>query len=809
MIPNAGACRRHAPSTGGAIRFLLQSPLAWGAAALVFAFFWVVASPTAPTSFWTHAELGTDISEALAADDWQFHSRNRSLGYRDGPVWLRWEVPEDASEVIVLHNAWVDNFRLYFVRDGRVLAAHTSGGNHPASERLVAHSEFIFPLPQRPRPSHVYILDHNSTAPVLYPASFETWDSLLRHASALHAGHGLFYGIALIMLIYNLVIYFSVGDRAYLYLVLYAGSLMTLLATSDGFGQFYLWSQSAWIQNTLVSLTMAGVVVFLGEFCRAFLATEQHTPLLSRALRAAQVLMVANTVLILAVDNEYSAMLEPLLVLGFAAVLLTIGVWRSLQGSAAAQIFLAANGIVCVFGSVVALTHLGWIPDSPLGRQAALVGAALELALLSFALARRLKNQERLREILADEASSLSRQVEELKAASNLAEEHRQLQRSMQHQQKLKTIGQLAGGIAHDFNNILATILGFAELALDKSEDRHKQQRYLEEIRDAGERGAALVKQLITYSRGDHGRAAKLDLNSAVSEAATLLRGSLPTTVTVTATLPERHLSAVLDATQLKQVLVNLCLNASEAMANRGTITLSLRSASPQSLQCSSCLNRFSGEFAVVSVADQGQGFEGRTYELFTPFYSTKPVGRGSGLGLSVVHGIVHEHGGHIHATSAGEEATGAEAGDTPRGSRFEVYLPLAEASGRSKAPRQHILLIEDDQAMARYLEALLAEQGYEVTSVGLPTTALETFMADPDVFDLVITDQVMPHGTGLELAQDLLELRPELPIILTTGNPDALSQSAVRHSGVKAVFGKPIQSEALMSKIRGLLTAS
>jgi signal transduction histidine kinase/CheY-like chemotaxis protein len=773
----------------------LQSPLTWGAAALIFAFLWVLNSPSSASGYSSIRGIGTDIEAAISARDWEYSPRSRSLGYPAEPVWLRWTVPADNSNLIAIHNPWVDNFQIFFVKDHQVLASATAGGNHAASSREIDNPEYVFELPDSPRPDSVYILDSESTSPALYPVSFTTWQELVSYTTTLHVLHGIFYGIMLIMLIYNAVIYTSVGDRAYLYLVLYTFSLTVLIATSDGFGQHYLWRDSTWLQNALVSISLTAVIVFLGQFCISFLELRKHLPLAARVVRALQLLIIANTATILLVDNEFSAPLEPVILLVFAAMLVVIGTWRAWQGSGSAQIFLVANGIVCLFGSLVALTHLGWIPDSAVGRQGALLGAALEVALLSIALARRLKRQERLQELLRAKTDALTEEVQQLKAASDLAEQHRQLQRSMQHQQKLKTIGQMAGGIAHDFNNILATILGFTELALERPDDKDKQLRYLQEVRDAGQRGAALVKQLITYSRGDQRTVSTINLNHAVGEAVTLLRGSLPATVSLRPAFPEKRLSTELDATQLKQVLVNLCLNASEAMSNRGSINLALSEQQVDSWQCSSCLHRFSGSYAAITVEDAGAGIEGRPYELFTPFFTTKPVGRGSGLGLSVVHGIVHEQGGHI---IAGNREQG--------GSRFVIYLPLHEPAPIQEPRKEHILLIEDDLAMSRYLETLLKEQGYKVSVVALPTTALEKFMETPDSFDLVITDQVMPHGTGMELAQDLLELRPDLPIILTTGSADLISHKAAKQSGIRAVFSKPISSDLLLSRIRGLL---
>lgn len=782
-----------------------MSPLTWGAAVLVFALSWVLNTPSTASGFDTVRGIGDDIHSAIDTpnEQWLKVPRSRSLGYPNEPVWLRWSVPDDGSELVAIHNPWVDNFTLYFVSESEVISAHTSGGNHPIASRPIAYSEFVFPLPTDNRPSHIYLLDSEATSPALYPVSFLTWSELVSLAGALHALHGIFYGIILIMLVYNLVIYTSVGDKAYLYLVLYAAGLTCLIATSDGFGQLYLWSDSTRIQNMLVSVSLAAVIWFLGQFCMTFLETREHLPGMSRLLRIGQSLALLNTAVLVVYDNDVNAILEPVILLSFATLMVAIGFTRALQGSTQAQIFLAANGIVCLFGSIVALTHLGWIPDSSIGRHGALIGAALELALLSFALARRLRRQERLQELLRAQTSALSEEVAQLKAASSLAEEHRQLQRSMQHQQKQRTIGQMAGGFAHDFNNILATILGFTELALEKPAEQDKQVRYLEEIRSAGQRGAALVKQLITYSRGEQRNAAPLEINTTVTEAATLLRSSLPATVTINTALPEKPLRSVLDATAFKQVLVNLCLNACEAMGNRGEINLSVAQANVDSTQCASCLNRFSGQFATVTIDDAGVGFEGQPYELFTPFFTTKQIGQGTGLGLSVVHGIVHDHGGHITAGLRSAQQPGAQ------GSRFVVYLPLESPRQPAGASRGHVLLIEDDHSMARFLQTLLEEQGYQVTAMALPTKALEQFMATPDDFDLVITDQIMPHGTGLELAQDLLGLRPELPIIVTTGSADLINTERARETGVKAVFSKPIDSELLLQRVRSLLDGS
>ena len=335
-------------------------------------------------------------------------------------------------------------------------------------------------------------------------------------------------------------------------------------------------------------------------------------------------------------------------------------------------------------------------------------------------------------------------------------------------------------------------------MARDKSSlsDRGTLIRYLEEIQKSGERGANLVKQLLVYSRSTASEPQDLILGDALKEAHELLRGSLPATVSITTHLPDEKIHLFLDPEQLQQVLVNLCINAAESMNNRGQIDIRLDIEKPQNLGCSSCISRFTGEYIAIKVEDNGAGIVGSAEQLFTPFHTSKEVGQGTGLGLSVVHGIVHEHGGHIHAAN---RAAG--------GARFVVYLPLQPVAKAIKETGKRILLIEDDASVALYLESLLDDYTFQTTFASMPTEALETFVADPDAFDLVITDYLMPQGTGLELAEDIHALRPDLPVILTTGNANNLEPNALARAGLAGIFEKPLNSEQLLAKIRGLLT--
>ena len=345
----------------------------------------------------------------------------------------------------------------------------------------------------------------------------------------------------------------------------------------------------------------------------------------------------------------------------------------------------------------------------------------------------------------------------------------------------------------------LASIIGFAELAKEKSAqaDRSKLMRYLNEIEKSGERGANLVKQLLVYSRSASSRPREVNVQETISEAESLLRSSLPATINITSHLPTNKVTLHTDPEQLQQVLVNLCINAAEAMNSRGQINITAEVLDLKPIVCTSCLQHLSGEYISIKIEDTGPGIKGNAAELFTPFETSKLVGQGSGLGLSVVHGIVHEHKGHIRVSNRNKG-----------GARFTVFLPTQHIPLPTPIGR-NILLIEDDPSVAAYLTTFLDEHNFATTVAGLPNDALQTFMANPDYYDLVITDYLMPNTTGIELAEDLHALRPDIPIILTTGNANNISPQDLTSAGVTTVFEKPLNSDQLLAKIHGLLVTS
>lgn len=381
-------------------------------------------------------------------------------------------------------------------------------------------------------------------------------------------------------------------------------------------------------------------------------------------------------------------------------------------------------------------------------------------------------------------------------------EKDREALREQLHQaQKMETIGTLAGGIAHDFNNILAPILGHAEMALDKVKPSDPSHIHLESIENAALRAAELVQQMLTFSRHDNEERRRIDLVPIVAEALNLFRAAVPATIDIEERLDPTCPPILANSGQIHQIILNLCTNAAQAMSEgQGSIKVSL---SPAIVDTDSTLGIGAGFYAELCVTDNGPGIDAVTQaRIFDPFFTTKDAGKGTGLGLSVVHGIVLGIGGHIAVDSA-----------VGRGARFTIHLPALESTVKQtekQAPlpvggRERILLIDDETAMIEMGEQMLGSMGYHVQAFTNGLDALAAFGAAPEQFDLAITDKTMPDMTGEALAEKLLRIRGDLPIIMVTGFGSS-SSSRNHHAGISDLVSKPFTRSALDQAIRKTL---
>lgn len=372
--------------------------------------------------------------------------------------------------------------------------------------------------------------------------------------------------------------------------------------------------------------------------------------------------------------------------------------------------------------------------------------------------------------------------------------------------QKLEAIGTLAGGIAHDFNNILAGILGYTEMALTASQENTYTQRYLEEVIGATLRAKELVKQILVFSRqGEAPVLRPIEPVLIIKEALKMLRATLPTTIEFRQKLSTDLLPVMGDPTQLHQVLVNLCTNAAHAMRDRGGILeVNFGEVVLDSASAAAYENLQPGHYVRLTVSDTGHGMKAATLErIFDPYFTTKVMGEGSGLGLAVVHGIIQRHKGAIRARS-----------EPGRGTIFEVLLPKIKrvkrqtASESKPVPRgtERILFVDDEETLAALGEQLLAKLGYKVTARTSSLEAVELFRSEPHGFDLVITDYTLPHMTGVDLAKEMMKIRPDIPIILCTGYSERVNENTTKELGIRAFVMKPLGLPDIARVIRNVL---
>jgi PAS domain S-box-containing protein len=399
------------------------------------------------------------------------------------------------------------------------------------------------------------------------------------------------------------------------------------------------------------------------------------------------------------------------------------------------------------------------------------------------------------RVLIARDVTKRKESEEELKRAQRA---NSALEEQLRQTQKLESLGTLAGGIAHDFNNILGAIMAYTELARMDTEGRTDVHRHLQQVLKACNRAKDLVQQILAFSRQQKKQRIPVRLQPIVEEVFELLRSTLPKTLEMKAAISSDTCLVLADPTQIHQVLVNLCTNAAHAMRGRfGKLEVRLEPFVVDEAFASTLPELQPGPHVLLSVSDTGHGMDSDTIKrIFEPFFTTKGLGEGTGLGLAVVHGIVSDHEGAIQVVSR-----------PGHGSTFHVYLPMENNDERTtdvppaswpSGREQHVLLVDDEPALCSALEGLLQRMNYAVTSLKSPTEAINTFLAHPDRFDLVITDMEMPGMTGLDLAKELLKLRPALPVLLTTGWYDTETRECVRRLGIRDLLMKPIGPGAL-----------
>ncbi|HTR08313.1 MAG TPA: ATP-binding protein [Paraburkholderia sp.] len=396
--------------------------------------------------------------------------------------------------------------------------------------------------------------------------------------------------------------------------------------------------------------------------------------------------------------------------------------------------------------------------------------------------------------------------IDDVSARREAEAERLRLEAQLRQSQKLEALGTFAGGIAHDFNNILSAILGYGERVFRALGADSPLRRDAQQVLNAGMRASLLVERILAFSRSGMTARLPVHVEPVLVETVELFKASLPPEVKVILQLDAPQAYVVGDPTHLHQVVMNLCSNARHALEGQGTITVSVREVAPGESRALHSGTLQPGDYVCIGVADTGAGISPEVQErMFDPFFTTRKTIGGTGLGLSLVDGIVKEYGGAIEVRS-----------ELGRGTQFNIYLPLsAQQPAAPPTPAietcrgngETVLLVDDERALVELCEDLLAELGYEPLGFSSPREALEAFLADPQRFDLVLTDHTMPEMTGIDLIRQIRSVRPDLPVLLMSGYGTHVVEEESRSLGVRAVLKKPVLCADLTEAVRDALT--
>ncbi len=396
---------------------------------------------------------------------------------------------------------------------------------------------------------------------------------------------------------------------------------------------------------------------------------------------------------------------------------------------------------------------------------------------------------------------------EEITERKRAEEDKLSLATQLRHTHKMEAIGTLAGGIAHDFNNILSSVIGFVELSLMELEDESQLEKNLREVYQAGTRAKELVQQILTFARSEESHIQPTQISAIAKEAFKLIRSTIPTSIEMQLTINSEAF-AMVEPAQIHQIFMNLMTNAAQAMdSDGGVLSVNIDEIHLKRFRDSMHKAFKPGDYFKVTVSDTGRGIPPDALEkIFDPYFTTKGGGEGTGLGLSVVHGIVRNHGGEIVVDSK-----------VGHGTIITMYLPLSamkatsnvDTYGELPVGNERILFVDDEVPITEMNRQRLALLGYNVTSVNHSMEALQRLAEKPDAFDLIITDMTMPQMSGDQLAFEAKKLRPGIPVILCTGYSKKISEEKAHDIGISALLMKPVSLRDMAETIRVVLEDS
>jgi PAS domain S-box-containing protein len=396
------------------------------------------------------------------------------------------------------------------------------------------------------------------------------------------------------------------------------------------------------------------------------------------------------------------------------------------------------------------------------------------------------------------------------------AEEKSKLEKQLQQMQKMDTIGRLTGGIAHDFNNMLASIMGYTEMAQmqARGKDLPELASNLASIYSVGQRAAELVSQLMVYTRTNEVEMRASNINDIVRESLAILQSTIPSSIEMECKLANDLPLIRGNSVQLQQVLMNLALNARDALECKSPrISIATNLCQVRDIECQSCFEHVDGDFICLTISDNGSGIDPALQkDVFTPFMTTKESGKGTGMGLSMVHGIVHLHGGHLSLQSTPGEGTtirlflplpGADLEESDQ--KLLEEAPLAAILGQGYRGKR-VLLVDDEAEVARLISEFLTLKGLDVSLHTDSEAALTEFEANPESFSAIVTDLTMPKVSGLELIERVRRRNKDIPVVICSGNNDLLSQERIDRLGISSIYQKPVSFRKLVDDVANMI---
>ncbi|PCJ48162.1 MAG: hypothetical protein COA74_09865 [Gammaproteobacteria bacterium] len=392
------------------------------------------------------------------------------------------------------------------------------------------------------------------------------------------------------------------------------------------------------------------------------------------------------------------------------------------------------------------------------------------------------------------------------------SDNQQKIQQQLYHSQKMDSIGHLTAGIAHDFNNILGSIVGYTSLAkrLAAKKNDEKLDDYLNEVVIASKRARDLISQMMIFSRSEPSKNISIDAKVVIKEVMQLVKSIIPSSITINHHFEKDINKIRINPIALHQLIMNLLINAKDAMkSNVGEISIKLLQVKLDSYKCMSCHDSFSGQYVCIEIKDSGSGISSQIINhIFDPFFTTKEIGQGTGMGLAVVHGILHDCGGHVSVLTKPNPDTS-----------FKLYFPAISEQEKTESidsllpdeiisigSGEHIMVVDDDIPLSLLFEEIINSYGYNVSRFDNSQVALQAFLTAPDDYQLIITDQTMPFLTGDEMAKQMLSVKPELPIIICTGYSEHLNEELANKIGIKTILTKPVTINTLLEWINRTL---